>query len=120
MIMNVPKLTHSEPLFKQCGVMSIQNRVKFRSACLVFKTINGLCPAYMDNMFIPVSTRSSRTTRNSSDHTLLFVPRKDLCVSRRTIRYSGTIVFNALCRDIRESQSLAGFKNRAYKHFMQF
>ncbi len=31
LIMNVPKLTHSAPLCHQCGVMPIQNRVKFPS-----------------------------------------------------------------------------------------
>ncbi len=49
--MNVPKLTHSAPLFNECEIMTIQNRVKFRTATLVYKSLNGLTPIYMANMF---------------------------------------------------------------------
>ncbi len=44
-IMNVPKLTHSVPLFNECEIMTIQNRVKFRTATLVYKSLNGLTPS---------------------------------------------------------------------------
>ncbi len=35
LIMNVPNLTHSAPLFKECQVMQIQDRVKFRTVTMV-------------------------------------------------------------------------------------
>ncbi len=49
--MNVPNLTHSAPLFHQCGVMPIQNRVKFPTVTTVYESLNGLTPDYMKNMF---------------------------------------------------------------------
>ncbi len=42
-IMNVPKLTYSAPLFNECEIMTIQNRVKFRTATLVYKSTWLIC-----------------------------------------------------------------------------
>ncbi len=64
-IMNVPKLTHSASLFNECKIMTIQNRVKFRTATLVYKSLNGLTPIYMTNMFQKVANVSTRKTRSS-------------------------------------------------------
>ncbi len=53
-IMNVPKLTHSAPLFNECEIMTIQNRLKFRTATLVYNSLNGLTLIDMANMFVCV------------------------------------------------------------------
>ncbi len=94
-IMNVPKLTHSAPLFNECEIMTIQNRVKLRTATLVYKSLNGHTPIYMANMFQKVANVSTRNTRSSQSN-MLYVPRRDLCVSRRSLRYNGTILYNTL------------------------
>ncbi len=83
-IMNVSKLTHSAPLFNECEIMSIQNRVKFRTATLVYKSLNGLTPIYMANMFQKVANLSTRNTRSSQSNKL-YVPRRGVCVSRRSL-----------------------------------
>jgi hypothetical protein len=118
LIMNVPRLTHSAPLFEECGIMTIQQRVRYRSATLVYKTLTEVTPEYMHGMFKPIGDISSRTTRQSIDTTKLYVPKMDLCVSRRAIRYSGAVIYNTLDQHTRQSQSLGIFKTRAYKHFM--
>ncbi len=41
LIMNVPKLTHSAPLFRECEIMHIKN---VRTVTIVYKTVNGLTP----------------------------------------------------------------------------
>ncbi len=59
--MNAPKFTHSEHLFHQCGVMSIQNQAKFYIVISIYKLLNRLTPDYMKNMFervVDVSVRS--------------------------------------------------------------
>ncbi len=87
-IMDVPKLSHSAPLFDQCGVMPIQTRVKFRTVTKVYKTLQGLNRPYMSDMFKSVSEVSSQLTRSSQSNKVC-VPCKDLCVSRRALRHSG-------------------------------
>ncbi len=51
LIMNVPNLTHSAPLFHQSAVMPIQSRVKFRTVITLYKSLNRLTPDYMKNRF---------------------------------------------------------------------
>ncbi len=50
LIMNVPNLTHSVPLFKECQVMPIQDWVKFRTVTMVYKTLHSLTPTDMKDL----------------------------------------------------------------------
>ncbi len=82
---HVPKLTHSSaPLFDQCD---IQTRGKFWTVTMVYKTLKGLNPPYMSDMFKSVSEMSSLLTRSRQSNKL-YVPRKNICVSRMSLRYS--------------------------------
>ncbi len=80
LIMNVPNLTHSAPLFHQCEVIPIQNRVKFRTVTTVYKSLNGLIPDYMKNIFEKVSNITTRSTRLSTTNSL-YIPKCNLCIS---------------------------------------
>ncbi len=51
--MNVPNLTHSAPLFKECQVMPIQDGVKFRTVTMVYKTLHSLKTTYMKELICP-------------------------------------------------------------------
>ena len=117
LIMDVPKLTRLAPLFKECGILPIQDRVKFRSVVMVYKTMNGLTPTYMAKMFTEVSEVSTRQTR-SSQSKKLYIPKRNLCISRQSFRYMGAILYNELDTDTQSCTSLSSFKHRAYKHFM--
>ncbi len=46
-IMDKLNLTHSAPLFDQCGFMPIQKRGQFRIVTMVSKTLNGFTPPYI-------------------------------------------------------------------------
>ncbi len=117
LINDAPKLTHSAPLFQQCKIMTIQKRVQYRTSILVYKTLNGAMPSYMDGMFKKVSEVSTRITRSTTDDKL-YVPRCSLCVGRRSTRYNGPIVFNSLPENIRMCNTLSSFKSNVYKHIM--
>ncbi len=117
LIMNIHNLTHSAPLFHQCGVMPIQNRVQFRPVTTVYKSLNGLTPDYMKNMFGKVSNITTRSTRLSTNNST-YIPKHNLCVSRRVVRYSGATLYNTLDLSTQSSSSLSSFKHRAFKHFM--
>ncbi len=115
--MNVPKLTHSVPLFNECEIMTIQNRVKFRTATLVYKSLNRLTPIYMANMSQKVAIVSTQNTRSNQSNKL-YAPRRDLCVSRRSLRYNGAILYNTLNSKIQECDSLGAFKYKVFQSFM--
>ncbi len=84
---------------------------------MVYKTLHDLAPPYMSNMFLNVSQVSSRATRSSQSNQL-YVPWRDLCVGRQSLRYSGAVLYNTLDSNIKESQSLTSFKHKAFKHVM--
>ncbi len=51
LIINMPNLTHSAPLFKECQVMPIQDRVKFRTVTIVYKIVHSLTPTHLKELF---------------------------------------------------------------------
>ncbi len=118
LIMNVPNLTHSAPLFKDCQVMHIQDRVKFRIVTMVYKTLHSLTPRYMKEFLTYQSEMSTRNTRYSKVKKL-YEPKQNICVSRRAHRYNGCIEFNKLPSDIQDCKTLASFKYKAFKYIMQ-
>ncbi len=115
--MNVPNLTQSVPLFKECQVMPIQYRVNFRTVTMVYKTLHSLTPTYMKELFTYQSEMSTTNTRYSKANKL-YVPKQNVCVSRRALRYNGCIELNKLS-DIQDCKTLASFKCKAFKYIMQ-
>ncbi len=99
------------------GVIRIQNQVKFRIVTSVYKSLNGLTPDYMKDIFERVTDVSVRSTRLSAINNL-YVPNRKLCVSRRALRYSSTNVYNSLDYITQSSQTLASIKHNAFKHYM--
>ncbi len=114
--MNVLKLTHSATLFQECEIITIQNS-KIQNCNAVYKSLNGLTPIYMANMFQKVANVFTRNTRSSQSNRL-YVPWRDLCVSRRSLRYNGIILYHTLNSKIQERDSLGVFKYKVLKSFM--
>ncbi len=79
--------------------MPIQDRVKFRTVTMVYKTLHSLTPTYMKELFTYQSEMFTRNTRYSKANKL-YVLKQYLCVSRRALRYNGCIEFNKLPPDI--------------------
>ena len=77
-----------------------------RKATLMFKTINGLTPVYLQNLF---STRSTRYNLRDSEAKLeLPTPRTNY--GKRTFCYSEALLWNNLPISLRKSESLGYFK----------
>ncbi len=79
------------------------------SLILVYKSLNGLTPIYIANIFQKVANASTRNTRSSQSNRLYF-PRRDMCVSRKSLQYNGAILYNTLNSKIQECDSLGAFK----------
>ena len=114
-ILEIPLKTPSDPLFKRCKIMKIEDRVKYRTACMVFKALNGDTPHYVTDMFKYSCSVSKRTTRQSTKNNL-YVPKRQLVVSRNAFRYFGSIVYNSLDFSTSNLQSIEHFK-RNYLRF---
>ena len=65
MIYDRPTRTPTEPLFRKLNWMTIMDRIDFRKVQMVYKSLNGLAPTYMKDMFKFVHEVSSAITRSS-------------------------------------------------------
>ncbi len=63
--MNLPNLTHYASLFKECQIMPFQDRVKFRTVTMMYKTLHSLTPTYMKERFTYQFVMSTRNNRYS-------------------------------------------------------
>ena len=90
-----PRLTSSGPLFKAAKVLPIQQRVKLRTAIMVFKARNQLVPEYICDLFQLKSSVTNRVTRSSADNDL-WEPRNKLAIRRKALPYSGATLYNSL------------------------
>ncbi len=72
----------------------------------------------MTNMFQKVANVSTRNTRSSQSNRL-YVPKRDLCVSRGSLQCNGAILYNTLNCKIQECDSFSAFKYKVFKSFMQ-
>ena len=87
--------------------LSIKKRVIFKLALLVFKSINGLAPPYLQELFnfIP-----------HGKHVRLDVPCTYSKLGSRAISVIGPQIYNTLPSDIKESRDLVVFKKKLKTH----
>ena len=103
--------TPSTELFRLLGWMKFDERVKFKKALLVYKSLNNKCPEYMSNMFQTPQNIHSMTLRSESVNTLM-VPKPNYEFSRKSFSYSGAKLWNSLPLEIQSSETILQFKSK--------
>lgn len=100
----------------------LRNRLRWDSLCvrriklkaiLMFKSIHGLAPSYLQNLFS--ARHTNYHLRNSEQRLTLPRPRTDYC--KRSFSYSGAKIWNELPVYVRLSTSLAQFKRKINQLF---
>ncbi len=82
---------------------------------MVYKSLGGPAPTYMQDMFKYVTDVNVRSPCNA-DKSKLFLPDgKNL----KRYTYSGGIIWNTIPYDVREAESLAPFKSRYVQWYRQ-
>ena len=114
----MPGRASSAPLFDNCKIMPIKDRIKYRTSCLIYKAINNLTPQYFSDMFTDISDVSSRNTRLSTQRNILYVPRAKLAVTSKCIRHDGSVIFNGLSESVRSAPSLNVFKSNYIREYV--
>ena len=115
-ILDAPPDSPSLPLFNELGWLNVFERMEFNKAVLLFKSVHGMCPDYLSEMFTvqPSSVYSLR----SSTHQNLNIPKHRNELFKRTLQYSGVIIWNGLPSNLRSAPSLASFKQNLFKHII--
>ena len=103
--------TPSAELFQQLGWMRFDERVTYRKAVLLYKSLHNLAPTYLSNKFTYTSSIHQVNLRSRTVSTL-HVPKPNLEICRKTLAYSGHKIWNTLPESVRSSPSLEAFKQR--------
>ena len=111
------RYTSSDPLFQESYILPIDYRVKYRITITTCKAINGLAPNYICEMFRPLSSVSKRTTRSTIRNDL-WTPNFKLNVTRKSLSYSGAVIYNSLPEDIRNAQTISIFKRDIFRYLL--
>ena len=94
-------------LLKQLHWLSVEWRIKFKIACITYKTISTTQPAYL---YSSLKRYTPSRTLRSSDSKLLFVPRVRTCFGSRSFAVAAPTIWNFLSLAIRSSVSTYSFR----------
>ena len=99
---------HVDSLFHKLSWKDLKSQRQIQNALLVFKSLNGLVPAYL-------TSKSNYSLRNSVNKLVVPFPRTNYM--KNSFSYSGATLWNSLPCNIRESGSLNQFKRLLYHNF---
>ena len=98
----------SRPLIEGLGWKTIQELIQNESETMVFKSLNGLAPQYLCNLFTKNSECSSRSLRNTE--TDLRLPMKKTANGQKCFSFRGAKLWNGLSAESKQASSLSLFK----------
>jgi hypothetical protein len=108
--------TPSKEMFQKLDWLPLRQMIDYRKAIIVYKSLNGMAPNYIRDMFryvhdIHTSTRKAQTNK-------LFINNKTkLKCHRDTLCYKGAEIWNQLPDAARSATSIRQFKHACYDHF---
>ena len=103
------KYDHISPVLRSLHWLPVAQRIDFKTALLVYKSLHGLAPKYISDMLVPYEP--SRTLRTSGTG-LLQVPRVRTKHGEAAFQFYGVKVWNSLPEDVRLASTLTMFKSR--------
>ncbi len=95
------------------------DKILYRKAIMVYKSLNGLSPGYMQDMFKYVTDVNVRSTRNADKSKLYLPGGKHLKKYTDNFSYSCGMIWNTIPSDVREAESLTAFKSSYVKWYRQ-
>ena len=98
---------HITPVLKSLHWLPVQDRIKFKIACLVYQCIHLSAPAYLKDLVeIYVPARELR----SGSKQLVSVPSSKLLTAERAFSVGGTKLWNSIDQTVKEAKTLKQFK----------
>ena len=96
-------------LVRTMGWQNVTERRDYLMSLLVFKSMTGIAPFYLQDLFTEVSSVNSACTRSTSNNKL-YIPKPNKEIYKQSLGYRGSHLWNGLPDKIRNKQSLPGFK----------
>ena len=99
---------HITPILRNLHWLPVKQRINFKILLLTFKCLHGLAPKYLQNLiqeYIPC-----RRLRSSSKSLLVAPSVATKSYGYRSFRFSSAFLWNGLPVEVKEAQSVTGFK----------
>jgi hypothetical protein len=112
------KFEHISPVLRDLHWLPIRQRINFKVAMLVYKSLHGAAPSYIADDCILTSTVSGRRNLRSADTCMLMVPRVQTKYGSRSFAVYGPAVWNSLPDDLRTTDSSIAVFRRGLKTFL--
>ena len=98
------------PIIPSLNWPTVDDIIRSEIATTMYKSLNGLVPEYLSNLFRKNSTRYVRKLRNTD--TNLSLPLRKTNNGKKAISFRGSRLWNQLELDAKQTPSLAIFKRR--------
>lgn len=105
---------HTDPLFRQCKMLTIYKLNQLQVGCFMYKVYKRSLPQYFIDMFQPNSAIHHYNTRQCNNY---HVPSHRLTVTSNSMRILGVKIWNSICLDIKSIDSFSLFRTR-YKLYL--
>ncbi len=76
---------------------------------MVYKSLNGLAPGYLSNMFVDRNSITNYALKDTSNKLALPLPRTNYL--KNNFSYSGAVLWNTLPTELRQANTLHKFKS---------
>ena len=93
--------------------MEIQRHIQ--EAVMVYKSLNGLAPTYLQSIFTDRSKVTQYELRDTVGKLAVPLPRTNFL--KNSFSYKGAVLWNSLPPDLRQAQTLNGFRIGCRRHF---
>ena len=110
-------MTTSLLIFNELAWLPFPKRIQYHTCTMMYKTLKGMAPDYMTELFNKVSETHSRNLR-SVDNDLLRYPYSRTSYYDRSFTIQGATQWNSLSLDVRNSPPLPSFKQNVKKYLL--
>ena len=100
--------TNADYLFEILGWRNLASQRKIAKAIMVYKSVNGLAPDYLSEMFVDRSNITNYTLRDTTGKLAIPQPRTNYL--KNSFSYSGAVLWNSLPTELRQASCLRKFK----------
>ena len=101
--------SYVEDLFSKLGWRKLSSQREIQKAIMVFKSLNGLTPEYLSELFVNRSDVTEYLLRDSVNKLAVPLPRTNFL--KNSFSYSGAVLWNSLPSDLRRAESLSDFSH---------
>jgi len=108
--------TNAGLLFERLGWRGLESQRQIQEAVMVYKSLNGLVPTYLQSIFTDRSNITQYERRDTVGK-LAVVPLPRTNYLKNSFSYQGAVLWNSLPPDLRQVRTLNGFRIGCRHHF---